>query len=99
MDPIAFAATGGATRVNDDDLKAARVNDDDLKSLADATRKAAIGFGTKFKYRRMALGISRARLARLVGTTAHSIRAWENGRNIPRIDHALAIAAVLDVPL
>lgn len=54
-------------------------------------------FGTEVKTRRVALGMSQARLAELVGRSTSTVRSWERGKTEPSPDALDALTAVLDI--
>lgn len=43
--------------------------------------------------------ISQEKLADLVGTTTRTLRKWENGTDYPKLDQALLLSKILDIPI
>jgi transcriptional regulator with XRE-family HTH domain len=56
-------------------------------------------FGKKLQKLRKAAGMSQSQLAKLSGTSIDSLRNWEQGRALPKIDTAKRLANALDVSL
>ncbi|MEM8643018.1 MAG: helix-turn-helix transcriptional regulator [Cyanobacteria bacterium P01_G01_bin.54] len=44
-------------------------------------------------------GLSQEQLAARLGKTRNTIADWENGKKIPRLDHAVDLAKALDVEI
>ena len=52
-----------------------------------------------FRERRLALGISQSKLAKLAGVHVKSVQAWESGRSAPRFNRRLLLGRLLKVPV
>ena len=58
-----------------------------------------MNFAEQLQKLRKAAGISQAELASRAGVSLDSLRNWEQGRVLPRVDVAATLAAVLGVSL
>lgn len=64
------------------------------------SRRILRGFRPKVMAdRRVAAGLSRGELARLVGVSTSAIDSWESERSTPAVDTLARVAQVLDAPL
>ena len=43
--------------------------------------------------------ISQEKLADLLGTTTRTLRKWESGTDYPKLDQALLLSKILDIPI
>jgi transcriptional regulator with XRE-family HTH domain len=56
-------------------------------------------FGKRLQELRTAAGLSQAKLAELSGSSLDSLRNWEQGRAMPKVDTAARLAKALSVSL
>jgi transcriptional regulator with XRE-family HTH domain len=64
-----------------------------LSSLVTAEYRAnAAKVGIRIRKAREAAGYSQERLALAIGTSRRNILRWENGYNVPRVEHVVRIA-------
>lgn len=48
---------------------------------------------------RINAGLKQEDVAEKLGISRDTIRGWENGKRIPRVDHAYALAAIYGLPI
>lgn len=68
-----------------------------LEHEAQLASDAGETLGERLVSAREAIGLSAAQLARRIGVTTDSLRAWENDRDEPRANRLVTIAGVLNV--
>jgi len=57
------------------------------------------GFGARVKARRLELGLTMEALGKRIAVHRQAIIQYEQGRCVPRLNHALALADALEIPL
>jgi transcriptional regulator with XRE-family HTH domain len=55
--------------------------------------------GQRLQRLREQAGVSQPRLAAASGVPVGTLRGWEQGRRVPRLDTAVAVARALGIPL
>jgi transcriptional regulator with XRE-family HTH domain len=61
--------------------------------------EARMSFGETLAHLREAAGLTQVQLAERAGVAIDTLRRWEQGRNLPRIDDAYRLAKALGVPI
>jgi transcriptional regulator with XRE-family HTH domain len=70
-----------------------------VRELAYQGGKASMAFKDNLKQLREAAGLSQSQLAERAGISVRTIQNWEIGRNVPKADILMQLAAALDAGL